>query len=197
MAAEKRARPGGGDGGAGARAACAGCGRLVGESCACAWRSQVDEVYLMWGDDHQATAKTSSGLTYIPAPKPKLPGHEESYRCGGGVLCLRVPQARAHDAGHGARYALRRPPPEYVGLEEPGTSAGDEVRHQPRAAPRAPRTGGHRRGPALTRRRPRSSHVGVRARGRLRLRTGVTPEVVPKARPEGAWPWRFSRPYPM
>jgi len=61
-------------------------------------QDQVDEVYLMWGDDHQATAKTSSGLTYIPAPKPKLPGHEESYR----------------------------PPPEYVGLEEPGTSAGDE-----------------------------------------------------------------------
>lgn len=27
----------------------------------------------------QATEKTSTGLTYIPPAKPKLPGHEESY----------------------------------------------------------------------------------------------------------------------
>lgn len=41
------------------------------------------EVYLLWGDDDQAAgedaSKTGAGLTYIPAAKPKLPGHEESY----------------------------------------------------------------------------------------------------------------------
>ncbi|KAH7294169.1 hypothetical protein KP509_28G059200 [Ceratopteris richardii] len=35
--------------------------------------------YLLWGDDLKATEKTANGLTYIPPPKPKLPGHEESY----------------------------------------------------------------------------------------------------------------------
>lgn len=35
--------------------------------------------YLMWGDDLKTVAKTANGLPYIPAPKPKLPGHEESY----------------------------------------------------------------------------------------------------------------------
>ncbi|CAM6119646.1 unnamed protein product [Calypogeia fissa] len=35
--------------------------------------------YLLWGDDLQATERTANGLAYIPAPKPKLPGHEESY----------------------------------------------------------------------------------------------------------------------
>ncbi|GBF97452.1 hypothetical protein Rsub_10375 [Raphidocelis subcapitata] len=38
-----------------------------------------DEVYLLWGDDDQAANKTGAGLTHIPASKPKLPGHEESY----------------------------------------------------------------------------------------------------------------------
>ncbi|XP_031131507.1 ribosome biogenesis protein BOP1 homolog [Ipomoea triloba] len=33
--------------------------------------------YLLWGDD--STAMERQGLSYIPAPKPKLPGHEESY----------------------------------------------------------------------------------------------------------------------
>ncbi|XP_024020518.1 ribosome biogenesis protein BOP1 homolog [Morus notabilis] len=34
--------------------------------------------YLLWGDESDATEK-SNHLAYIPAPKPKLPGHEESY----------------------------------------------------------------------------------------------------------------------
>jgi len=37
-------------------------------------------VYLLWADDNLADAtKTATGLSYIPAPKPKLPGHAESY----------------------------------------------------------------------------------------------------------------------
>ncbi|KAI5066579.1 hypothetical protein GOP47_0019203 [Adiantum capillus-veneris] len=35
--------------------------------------------YLMWGDDLKTAEKTANGLAYIPAPRPKLPGHEESY----------------------------------------------------------------------------------------------------------------------
>eukprot|EP00891_Asterochloris_glomerata_P004761 jgi/Astpho2/4761/fgenesh1_pm.00067_%23_71_t len=35
--------------------------------------------YLLWAEDGQATGKTATGLAYVPAPKPKLPGHEESY----------------------------------------------------------------------------------------------------------------------
>ena len=36
--------------------------------------------YLLWADDNLADAtKTATGLSYIPAPKPKLPGHAESY----------------------------------------------------------------------------------------------------------------------
>jgi ribosome biogenesis protein ERB1 len=35
--------------------------------------------YLMWEDDGKIADKTANGLTYIPAPKLKLPGHEESY----------------------------------------------------------------------------------------------------------------------
>ncbi|GAV86510.1 WD40 domain-containing protein/BOP1NT domain-containing protein [Cephalotus follicularis] len=34
--------------------------------------------YHLWGDDSSSTEKTKH-LSYIPAPKPKLPGHEESY----------------------------------------------------------------------------------------------------------------------
>ncbi|KAI8473407.1 MAG: NUC169 domain-containing protein [Monoraphidium minutum] len=37
------------------------------------------EVYMLWGDDDQVASKTGAGLTHIPAAKPKLPGHEESY----------------------------------------------------------------------------------------------------------------------
>ncbi|KAJ8451854.1 hypothetical protein Cgig2_007337 [Carnegiea gigantea] len=33
---------------------------------------------LLWGDDSGSSGK-SRGLAYIPPPKPKLPGHEESY----------------------------------------------------------------------------------------------------------------------
>lgn len=34
--------------------------------------------YMLWGDD-SSTAEKAGHLSYIPAPKPKLPGHEESY----------------------------------------------------------------------------------------------------------------------
>ncbi|GMH30041.1 hypothetical protein Nepgr_031884 [Nepenthes gracilis] len=34
--------------------------------------------YLLWGDDSSLSEKTR-GLSYIPPPKPKLPGHDESY----------------------------------------------------------------------------------------------------------------------
>lgn len=34
------------------------------------------KVYNLWGDDQ---AEKAGGLAYIPAPKPQLPGHEESY----------------------------------------------------------------------------------------------------------------------
>ncbi|OWM84882.1 hypothetical protein CDL15_Pgr027669 [Punica granatum] len=34
--------------------------------------------YLLWGDDSSSTEKAGH-LAYIPPPKPKLPGHEESY----------------------------------------------------------------------------------------------------------------------
>lgn len=50
------------------------------------WLKQKEKVpeeppaYLLWADDNQAdTSKTATGLSYIPAPKPKLPGHAESY----------------------------------------------------------------------------------------------------------------------
>ena len=37
-------------------------------------------VYMLWGEDGTAeTARSGAGLAYIPAPKPELPGHEESY----------------------------------------------------------------------------------------------------------------------
>ncbi|KAM7273303.1 hypothetical protein ACFE04_027967 [Oxalis oulophora] len=34
--------------------------------------------YLLWGDDSKSVDR-GRNLSYIPAPKPKLPGHEESY----------------------------------------------------------------------------------------------------------------------
>ncbi|DBA78870.1 hypothetical protein WJX77_008759 [Trebouxia sp. C0004] len=37
------------------------------------------EAYLLWADDGLATDRTATGLSYVPAPKTKLPGHEESY----------------------------------------------------------------------------------------------------------------------
>ncbi|KAF6140481.1 hypothetical protein GIB67_010311 [Kingdonia uniflora] len=36
-------------------------------------------IYLLWGDDSSSTGKAEHGLSNIPVPKPKLPGHEESY----------------------------------------------------------------------------------------------------------------------
>ncbi|KAI9112833.1 hypothetical protein K1719_016150 [Acacia pycnantha] len=39
---------------------------------------EEDGPYLLWGDDSGSTEK-SNHLAYIPAPKPKVPGHEESY----------------------------------------------------------------------------------------------------------------------
>jgi BOP1NT (NUC169) domain len=41
--------------------------------------AEEEPAYLMWEDDGRVNDKTANGLTYIPAPKPKLPGHEESY----------------------------------------------------------------------------------------------------------------------
>lgn len=38
---------------------------------------EVPRLYNLWEDDPKE--KTGHGLAYIPAPKPKLPGHEESY----------------------------------------------------------------------------------------------------------------------
>ncbi|KAL6611353.1 hypothetical protein ACP70R_039281 [Stipagrostis hirtigluma subsp. patula] len=35
--------------------------------------------YLLWGDETDTADNKRQGLSYIPAPKPKLPGHEESY----------------------------------------------------------------------------------------------------------------------
>ncbi|XP_010260498.1 PREDICTED: ribosome biogenesis protein BOP1 homolog isoform X2 [Nelumbo nucifera] len=35
--------------------------------------------YLLWGDDSSSKEKSGQGLSYIPAPKPKFAGHEESY----------------------------------------------------------------------------------------------------------------------
>lgn len=42
-------------------------------------KPQEPPVYLLWADDDAVADKAASGLTYIPAAKPKLPGHEESY----------------------------------------------------------------------------------------------------------------------
>ncbi|XP_014519053.1 ribosome biogenesis protein BOP1 homolog [Vigna radiata var. radiata] len=39
---------------------------------------EEDGPYLLWGDDSGSTEK-SNHLAYIPAPKQKLPGHDESY----------------------------------------------------------------------------------------------------------------------
>jgi ribosome biogenesis protein ERB1 len=37
-------------------------------------------VYMLWEDDSALeSARTGAGLSYIAAPKPDLPGHEESY----------------------------------------------------------------------------------------------------------------------
>lgn len=37
------------------------------------------DAYLLWSEDGDASNKTLAGLTYLAAPKMKLPGHEESY----------------------------------------------------------------------------------------------------------------------
>ncbi|GLC45419.1 Ribosome bioproteinsis protein 1 [Pleodorina starrii] len=47
-------------------------------------QEQVPPAYLLWADDGtaeggEAFGKSGSGLTYIPAPKPQLPGHADSY----------------------------------------------------------------------------------------------------------------------
>ena len=38
-------------------------------------------LYMLWGDDGlgDPASHTAAGLSYVPAPKPRLPGHEESY----------------------------------------------------------------------------------------------------------------------
>ncbi|GLT85794.1 hypothetical protein SLE2022_039710 [Rubroshorea leprosula] len=41
-------------------------------------KEEEPSFYLLWGDD-SSTAESNRNLSYIPPPKPKLPGHEESY----------------------------------------------------------------------------------------------------------------------
>ena len=42
--------------------------------------AEAPPVYMLWADDSTAdNARTGAGLAYIPAPKPDLPSHEESY----------------------------------------------------------------------------------------------------------------------
>lgn len=41
-------------------------------------------VYLLWGDDLRAVEKTANGLSYIAAPKPKLPGDKRKGEGGEG-----------------------------------------------------------------------------------------------------------------
>lgn len=43
------------------------------------------KVYLLWGDDLRAVEKTANGLSYIAAPKPKLPGDLFFGGGGGGI----------------------------------------------------------------------------------------------------------------
>lgn len=40
---------------------------------------EEQNLYLLWGDETDTTDNKRHGLSYIPPPKPKLPGHEESY----------------------------------------------------------------------------------------------------------------------
>ncbi|GBG74592.1 hypothetical protein CBR_g19000 [Chara braunii] len=40
---------------------------------------EAPKYYLLWEDDVQVSSKTVNGLAYIPPPKNKPPGHEESY----------------------------------------------------------------------------------------------------------------------
>jgi ribosome biogenesis protein ERB1 len=41
---------------------------------------KAPSVYMLWDDDSALdSARTGAGLVYIAAPKPELPGHEESY----------------------------------------------------------------------------------------------------------------------
>ncbi|MEW5319093.1 MAG: hypothetical protein WDW38_010263 [Sanguina aurantia] len=42
-------------------------------------KPEAPPVYMLWADDDTGNGKTASGLTYIPAAKPKLPTHNESY----------------------------------------------------------------------------------------------------------------------
>ncbi|KAK9942190.1 hypothetical protein M0R45_007869 [Rubus argutus] len=40
---------------------------------------EEESVYSLWGDDSNSMKKDGSHLSYIPAPKPNLPGYEESF----------------------------------------------------------------------------------------------------------------------
>ncbi|KAL5725175.1 Ribosome biogenesis protein 1 [Ranunculus cassubicifolius] len=40
---------------------------------------EEQQLYLLWGDDSSSTERSRQGLSYIPPPKPKLAGHDESY----------------------------------------------------------------------------------------------------------------------
>ncbi|KAK3279018.1 Ribosome biogenesis protein 1 [Cymbomonas tetramitiformis] len=51
------------------------------------------KTYLLWADDNQIMEKNANGLTYIPAPKPQLPGHDQSYNPSGEYLPTEEEQA--------------------------------------------------------------------------------------------------------
>lgn len=92
----------------------------------CALCALCAQVYLMWGDDGMAdgAAKTGAGLTYIPAPRPQLPGHEESYNPPAEYLPTEVREAEAKRAIYIFIYRLSCPCP----LEQPSLQAQAQAR---------------------------------------------------------------------
>lgn len=68
-------------------------------------QAKEQPAYLMWGDDGQAggdgSAKTATGLSYIPPAKPKLPGHAESYNPPAEYVPTEVRGAGGGGAGTG------------------------------------------------------------------------------------------------
>lgn len=64
-------------------------------------------IYMLWDDDSTAeTARTGAGLTYIPAPKPELPGHEESYNPPAEFLPTDAERAALEEEGDEGRPAF-------------------------------------------------------------------------------------------
>ncbi|KAF3778473.1 Ribosome biogenesis BOP1-like protein, partial [Nymphaea thermarum] len=46
----------------------------------CEQKEENDQSYLMWGDDSSLNDNAERGSSHFPPPKPKIPGHEMSYR---------------------------------------------------------------------------------------------------------------------